>query len=324
MIVEAVSPVALATRQGLLSRPRALPPWLFYDQRGSELFEQITLLPEYYLTRTERHLFEQHATSILLQLQAPVTIAELGAGSATKTGILLAAATRLQGSVLYQAIDVSPTALQEARENITAHIPGITVRTEVANYVTEPIRLERLEGHKVLSLYIGSSIGNFSPEDALSVLARLRAQLLPGDALLLGTDLAPGPDKPLDVLLAAYNDADGVTAAFNLNLLARLNRELGSDFDLARFAHKATWNPTESRIEMHLVSQSRQIVHLPADPSGPTYVLHFAPGESIHTENSYKFTSASIGTLLAAAGFQPSRTFTDPDHLFAVTLAEAQ
>ena len=324
MIVEAVSPVALATRQGLFGIPRTLPPWLFYDQRGSELFEQITTLPEYYLTRTERHLFEQYATSILLELQAPVTIAELGAGSATKTGILLAAAARLQGSVLYQAIDVSPTALQEARENITGHIPGVTVRTEVANYVTEPIRLERLEGHKILALYIGSSIGNFSPEEARSILARLRAQLLPGDALLLGTDLAPGPGKPLDVLLAAYDDADGVTAAFNLNLLARLNRELGSDFDLARFAHKATWNSGESRIEMHLVSQSRQIVHLPADPSGPAHVLHFAPGDSIHTENSYKFTSASIGMLLAETGFRPTRTFTDPNHLFAVTLAEAQ
>ena len=319
MITEAPSPVLTAALEGLSAPQKTLPPWLFYDEAGSHLFEQITLLPEYYLTRTERALLEQHSGEILKSLAANVTIAELGAGTATKTGILLAAATKLQSEVTYQPIDISPSALDEAAANIEDHIPGVTVRTQIANYITEPILIERPNpDDKILALYIGSSIGNFSPEEAQGILKNLRAQLQPGDALLLGTDLAPGPAKPVSRLLAAYDDTQGVTAAFNRNILTRLNRDLGTTFDLDGFTHQARWNPTDSRIEMHLVSTVEQTVTLPTELS-----LHFQPGESIHTENSYKFTPASIAALLSPAGFTPTHTFTDSENLFAVTLATA-
>ncbi len=217
---EAVDPSAAAARSGLSEPRKTLPPWLFYDEAGSQLFEDITALPEYYLTRTERALFQRHAEEIVT---APITIAELGAGTATKTGILLEAASRFRQGVLYQPIDVSPSALDEAK-NLARHIPYLTVRSQVANYVTEKIRIHREPDRKVLALYIGSSIGNFSPAEALSILTNLRSQLKSGDNLLLGTDLAPGHTKSVETLLAAYDDAAGVTSAFNLIILARLTR----------------------------------------------------------------------------------------------------
>jgi L-histidine N-alpha-methyltransferase len=316
---EAVLREAIA---GLSATPqKALPPWLFYDQRGSELFEQITGLPEYYLTRTERAIFASHADEILLEFDAPVTIAELGAGSATKTGLILQAAIHFQTSVLYQPIDVSATALDAAAENLSASIQGLTIVPRVANYITEAYTLERPKDHSVLALYIGSSIGNFTPAQGTSIVQNLRAHLQPGDGLLLGTDLAPGEHKPLETILAAYDDAAGVTAAFNKNILRRLNRELDADFNLDCFAHRARWNPEASRIEMHLESMVAQTVQIPAD--GKTVRIHFEAGETIHTENSYKFTAEGIAALLADAGFAPTRTFHDPDRSFAVTLASA-
>jgi L-histidine Nalpha-methyltransferase len=318
----AVDPIASIARLGLCASQKWLPAWLFYDEAGSELFEQITVLPEYYLTRTERALFVQYADEIFLELSAPQTVVELGAGTATKTGILLEALTRSQQGVLYQPIDVSPSALAEA-DKLQAHIPALTVRPQVANYVSEPFRIEREPHRQVLVLYIGSSIGNFSPDQAHAVLSKLRSQLQPGDTLLLGTDLAPGKRKPIAQLLAAYDDTAGVTAAFNLNVLTRLNRELGAGFDLDCFTHQARWNASASAIEMHLVSTCPQTVVIPANATGPELVLHFAPGETIHTENSYKFTPASIAQLLYPSGFTPTRTFSDPDCLFAVTLATA-
>jgi dimethylhistidine N-methyltransferase len=301
---------------GLAARQKTLSPWLFYDEAGSQLFEQITALPEYYLTRTERALFHNHADDIFLELVSPVTIAELGAGSAAKTGILLRAATRFQPSVLYQPIDISPSALDEAAVSLSA-IPSVHVEPQAANYITEPFRIARLPGHKVLALYIGSSIGNFSPAEATSILCNLRHHLKPGDALLLGTDLAPGASKSVATLLAAYDDAAGVTSAFNLNVLTRLNRELGADFDLSAFAHRARWNRECSRIEMHLESLAAQTVTIAGTR------IRFAAGETIHTESSYKFTAAAIQALLAASGFVSTRTFTDAGQTFAVTLAEA-
>ena len=314
--------VAAEARRGLTSTPKSLAPWLFYDEAGSRLFEQITTLPEYYLTRTERDLFTTHANEIFLDLIANLTIAELGAGTATKTGILLRALTHSQPTVLYQPIDISPTALDEARE-LERTIPGVAVRPQIANYITESVRIERPLHSKILALYIGSSIGNFSPTEARAILTRLRAELEPGDALLLGADLAPSPTKSVETLLAAYNDAAGVTAAFNRNILHRLNRELDADFQLDRFTHQARWNPTESRIEMHLASTCAQTVRIPENSTVPALTLHFAPGETIHTENSYKFTSAAIAALLANCNFSPTRTFLDPQNLFAVTLATA-
>jgi len=339
--------VAQEARRGLTAPRKFLAPWLFYDEAGSELFEQITALPEYYLTRTERALFTTHANDIFAELgltatgpasglaaSAPsevpptLTIAELGAGTASKTGILLRALTRLQPSVLYQPIDISPSALDQACAQIERTIPGVIVRPHIANYVTDGFSIARPASARVLALYIGSSIGNFSPAEARAILTRLRAQLQPGDALLLGTDLAPSlpgttPQKSVSILLAAYNDSAQVTAAFNRNVLVRLHRELGANFDPARFAHRALWNPMHSRIEMHLESLAAQTVAIPANSAGPALSVSFAPGETIHTENSYKFTPAALAALLAAARFTPTRTFTDSANLFAVTLALA-
>jgi dimethylhistidine N-methyltransferase len=322
-IAEAVDPIAATARHGLSSPKRTLPPWLFYDEAGSRLFERITQLPEYYLTRTERALFAAHADEILATLAKPLTVAELGAGTAAKTGLLLAAATRAQGDVLYQPIDVSSSALDQARRNLQADLPGVTVLSQIANYTTQPIHIERPAGASILALYIGSSIGNFAAPEARSILNNLRAQLQPGDALLLGVDLAPGCNKTIKTLLAAYDDAEQVTAAFNLNVLHRLNRELHANFSVPCFRHRARWNAVESRIEMHLESLIPQTVRIPADAGQPELLLTFRKGETIHTENSYKFTPESLANLLIPSGFAPTRTFHDPQHLFAVTLAAA-
>ena len=320
-IADAVDAVAHAALTGLSAHPKTLPPWLFYDEVGSPLFEQITELPEYYLTRTERAILAAHADEILEALGAEATFVEFGAGTATKTGLLLEAATRRQANVLYQPIDVSASALDEACEHLAAGIAGLTVRPQVANYVTDPIHIAHEPHRKVLALYIGSSIGNFSPSEARGVLANLRSQLSPGDHLLLGTDLAPSPKKPVASLIAAYDDAQGITAAFNFNMLVRLNRELGADFWLDRFTHEARWNATECRMEMHLVSTCAQSVSVPASSAGSALTVRFTAGESIHTENSYKFTLESLLALLSPC-FRPVRSFRDSDDRFAVTLAE--
>lgn len=328
--------VAEEVRRGLMATPKSLSPWLFYDEAGSRLFEEITTLPEYYLTRTERELFATYATDIFDELQPaargnghcrPLTIAELGAGTAAKTGILLRALCRRQAGVLYQPIDISPTALDDACAQL-GHIAGLTVRPRAANYVTHAVSIERPAHARVLALYIGSSIGNFSPPEQRGILRGLREQLLPGDALLLGTDLAPSQDgttpaKSVATLLAAYNDSRGVTAAFNRNMLARLNRELGADFRPHRFIHRALWNAGDSRMEMHLESLGAQTVHIPANSAGPAMTVQFAAGESIHTENSYKFTRDTIAALLGDCGFTAKRSFMDGQNLFAVTLAMA-
>lgn len=323
--------VAAEVRSGLTSTPKTLSPWLFYDEEGSRLFEQITELPEYYLTRAERSLFSRYADQIIEIAAEPagndpapvLTLIELGAGTATKTGILLAAAVRRQGSVVYQPVDVSESALAEATENVRSHIPGVTVRCQVADYTTQALPLNRLPNTRTLALYIGSSIGNFSPADALDVLTNLRAQLLPGDKLLLGTDLAPGEGKSVEDLIAAYNDASGTTAAFNRNVLTRINRELGADFNPDAFEHRAVWNARESRIEMHLVARSAQQVHIPANTSGEMLTVRFTAGESIHTENSHKFTVERVRDLLRSAGFRLTNTWQNLEHRFAVSLATA-
>jgi L-histidine Nalpha-methyltransferase len=331
--ISTIEAIAHESRVGLTATPKTLSPWLFYDEAGSRLFEEITELPEYYLTRTERSIFTAYADDILHEAasnQGPagkLTLIELGAGTATKTGILLAAAVRQQGSVVYQPVDVSETALAEATDNILSNIPAVTVRVQVADYTREALPLNRLSNTRTLALYIGSSIGNFTPEDARDVLRNLRAQLLPGDTLLLGTDLAPngGPNanKTVATLLAAYDDASGTTAAFNLNVLTRLNRDLGADFDTESFRHRACWNPTQSRIEMHLESLTAQRVHIPANSTGPALTINFAQGESIHTENSYKFTTTAVEALLSSANFKSTKSWQDPQNLFAVTLATA-
>ncbi|MBS1821711.1 MAG: L-histidine N(alpha)-methyltransferase [Acidobacteria bacterium] len=324
--------VAEEARAGLTANPKTLSPWLFYDEAGSALFEQITELPEYYLTRTERALFNEHADSIIEHASASaagshaptLTIIELGAGTATKTGILLRAAVRRQRSIVYQPVDVSESALAAAEENIRTNISGVTVRCQVADYTSQPLPLNRLPNTRTLALYIGSSIGNFSPQQARDVLCNLRSQLLPGDKLLLGTDLAPSStSKTVSMLEAAYDDRAGVTAAFNRNVLHRLNRELGANFHPSCFDHKAVWNAAESRIEMHLVARYGQRVHIPANGAGQAMDIVFDEGESIHTENSYKFTGASAEGLLNSADFALEKSWQDAQEFFAVNLATA-
>ncbi len=298
---------------------KTLPPWLFYDERGSGLFGRITDLPEYYLTRAERSIFEQSTAQILAFPRKPLTIMELGAGTASKTGILLEAAAKQQDDLLYQPIDVSESALAEADAALVAAIPGLRIQPQVANYVQDSYKIERPAGCSILALYIGSSIGNFAPAEATAILKKLRKQMKSdSDALLLGVDLAPCACKSVETLLAAYDDEAGVTAEFNRNVLVRLNREIGTNFDPATFAHRAHWNAAESRIEMHLESLIQQTVKLPEAGIGP---IAFAAGETIHTENSHKFTERGLRPLLAAAGFGNPHLFHDPSHRFAVALA---
>jgi L-histidine Nalpha-methyltransferase len=311
----ASTPVGAEVYRGLTAYPKQLSPWLFYDQRGSELFEAITELPEYYLTRTERGLFAQYGDEILEAAGGPgLAILELGAGTAAKTGLLLAAAVRRQGSVTYYPIDISSSALEHASRRIGEQFPQVSVEPRVADYTCS---LEEIPapGCRRLVLYIGSSIGNFDPPDAAGLLRDLRRQLLPGDLLLLGVDHV----KDRGTLLHAYNDASGTTAEFNRNALVRINRELDAGFRPLLFRHRAVWNERESRVEMHLESLVAQQVSIPA----LGLVVRFHRGESIHTENSYKFTPDSVSCLLTRCGFTLRRDWTDARGWFGVYLAEA-
>ncbi len=306
----------LEVLQGLSASPKTLSPWLFYDERGSQLFERITELPEYYVTRTERAIFTQHAAEIAHEAAGgrELAVVELGAGTAGKTGLLLQAVSARQGSVDYFAIDVSESALAEARHHLEREFAGVRVHTRVADYTDGLGHIETGSARRLV-LYIGSSIGNFEPAAAAALLSAVRRELAPGDCLLLGADHV----KDEAILRAAYNDAAGVTAAFNLNVLRRLNRELGADFDLDTFRHEALWNAAQSRIEMHLVSTRAQSVELPA----LALTIHCAAGETIHTENSYKFTDEGIELMLTQAGFAPRRQWSDSRNWFGVYLAEA-
>jgi L-histidine Nalpha-methyltransferase len=311
----AQTPVGAEVYRGLASRPKTLSPWLFYDAEGSRLFEQITGLDEYYVTRTERDIFAAHADDMIDAFgDDAVTIVELGAGTATKTGLLLNAAVRRQGSVTYCPIDVSATALDEARERLEVELPGVEVQCRVADYTEGLGEIDAQDGRRLI-LYIGSSIGNFDPPEALQLLRDVRSQLMRGEAILLGVDMV----KDQQTLLDAYDDAAGVTAAFNMNVLNRINRELGSNFNSRLFRHRARWNQQQSRIEMHLESLIAQHLHIPA----LDMEVRFARGETIHTENSYKYTDASARQLLQNAGFRVKRHWTDARGWFGEYLALA-
>jgi dimethylhistidine N-methyltransferase len=281
-------------------------------------------LPEYYLTRLEREIFANDAAEMIALAagESRLRLLELGAGSADKTRLLLAAACEFQGRVCYQPVDVSETALEIARVRLEQEHPEVTVEPHVADY-TRGLHLEPcVDGEKRLALFIGSSIGNFLPEDALELLSGLHAALEPGDGLLLGIDLAPSSDsadgaKDVETLMAAYDDAQGVTAGFNRNMLVRLNRELGADFDLRAFRHLIRWNREHSRIEMHLESLREQKVRIPS----LGVEVEFAQGETIHTENSYKYRLGEVEKLLNAAGFVNPQRWRDENGWFAVYLA---
>ena len=289
----------------LAARPRSISPKYFYDARGSELFDRICELPEYYPTRTELAILTRHAGEIARQMGPRAEIVEFGAGSLRKVRLLLDAMERPSR---YLPIDISGEHLARSAAGLQRDYAGLDVQPVVADY-TQRLSLPASvpgAGRRV-GFFPGSTIGNFTPGEALHFLQGA-AQVLRGGALLLGADLVKDPA----VLHAAYNDAQGVTAAFNLNLLARANRELGTRFVLEDYAHSAFYNAPQRRIEMHLMSRRRQQVAL----GGRSFELD--EGETLHTENSYKFTIDGLRALAVQAGFRPGPVWTDADQLFSV------
>lgn len=289
---------------GLATRPRAVAPKWFYDSAGSALFDRICELPEYYPTRTEFAMLDQHAGALAAAIGPGAEIVEFGAGASRKVRLLLDALAAPAGFV---PVDISGEHLEAAAAQLRRERPGLVVRPVVGDYTAGPtLALPPAAGRRV-GFYPGSSIGNFDPEAAGALLVRFR-EVLAGGGLLIGVDLVKSPA----VLHAAYNDAAGVTAAFNLNLLARANRELGADFDLGAWEHAAFYHPGLQRVEMHLVSRRAQRVRV----AGRAF--DFDEGESIHTENSYKYTVDGFRALARRAGWAPQAVWTDGQRRFAL------
>jgi L-histidine N-alpha-methyltransferase len=309
LVREGAATMVADVREGLARRQKELPPKYFYDERGSELFEKITRLPEYYLTRAERGLLEDHSRSLVETLR-PRTLVELGAGSAAKTRILLDAMRDAGCAEEYVPVDVSEQFLADTARRLRGEYPTLRVSPAVADIGTSlglPVRLPR----PVLFAFLGSTIGNFDAPSARALLGRIRQVMRPFDRLLLGTDLR----KKRRVIEAAYNDGRGVTAAFNRNMLRVLNRELGANFDVMSFAHRAFYSPERHRIEMHLVSSRDQMVHIPRVGD-----VHLAAGETIRTEISCKYDRPSVRRLLRAASLRLEQWIAD-DGRFALAMA---
>lgn len=300
-------------RDALSKTPRQLPSRYFYDDLGSALFDAICELPWYPVTRAETRLLRLHGRAILGRFGVPAHLVELGAGNGTKLATLLSASGG-QVRPTVHLVDVSSAALATAARTVTAAAP-VAVTTHQASYEDglEHLRRPRLSG-RALVLFLGSNLGNFEPAQARAFLRHVRATRSPGDALLLGIDLV----KPKAELLLAYDDPLGVTRAFNLNLLSRLNRELDADFDLAAFRHEARWDAAASRIEMHLVSVRRQSVRI----ARADMEITLEEGESIRTEHSYKYTADGVQALLSECGFRARDQWLDAHAGFALTLAD--
>ncbi|MEV8321930.1 L-histidine N(alpha)-methyltransferase [Kitasatospora sp. NPDC059811] len=297
-------------QHGLTSEPKWLPPKWFYDARGSELFEEITRLPEYYPTRAERAILTARAGEIAAATGAR-TLVELGSGSSEKTRLLLDALRALGTLETYVPVDVSESALTAAGVALAAEYPGLAVHGVLADF-TARLGLPP-EGGPRLVAFLGGTLGNLLPEERAAFLRGLRAALDPGDFLLLGTDLVKDPS----MLVAAYDDAAGVTAEFNLNVLNVLNRELGADFDPTAFAHVARWDPDREWIEMRLRSLRAQTVKIPA----LNLPVHFDRGEELRTEVSAKFRRERVSAELAAAGLRLSHWWTDEEGRFGLSLS---
>ena len=296
--------------------PRQLPSRYLYDALGSCLFEAICRLPWYPVMRAEARLLAAHRREVFAAADPLSRIVELGPGSGEKVAMLVGGRDGSAGTLEVDLIDVSPTALTLSTRTLSG-LEGIQVVAHEASYevgLTE-IRDARPAQGRTLVLFLGSNIGNFDPPGADEFLREIRAAVRPGDFLLLGTDLV----KPEPVLQLAYDDPLGVTAAFNRNLLVQINRELGGNFDLESFAHRALWRAAESRIEMHLVSLRRQLVRVEA--AGLEITLD--EGESIWTESSYKYQDATVALIVERAGFEPVLRWIDPDDRFDLTLARA-
>ena len=299
---------------GLSGEPKSLPCKYFYDESGSRLFERITALPEYYPTRTEAAIFRENAGEIARFIGPGAVLVEFGSGNSEKTRTLLDACGRhVGGLAAYVPQDISGPFLESVADRLRGEYPDLTVLPVVGDF-TRPVPLPDLPAHRRrVGFFPGSTIGNFGPGVAAAVLRNFRDAVGPGGGLILGADLIKAPAT----LEAAYDDAAGVTAAFNRNLLVRINRELHGDFAVDRFRHESRWNPSHSRVEMHLVSEQAQT----AAVAGRRF--EFAAGESIHTENSHKFDRGSLDDLAAEAGFDVETVWTDPEHRFAVAAMTA-
>ncbi len=309
-----LSPIADDVLSGLTHNPKTLSPKLFYDARGSELFDRITELKEYYPTATERGIFRDNAEEIVAQAADCTAVVELGAGSASKTVLVLDALLRTGKAITYYPVDVSASALEACGERMHQLLPKLRVVPKVLDFTHGMPQFRQIPGRK-LFLFIGSSIGNFEPLEAGLFLKQVRSSMNSGDALLLGTDMRKSPD----VLIPAYDDPAGVTAEFNKNILVRINRELGGHFDLDQFAHRIVWNDELSRIEMHLESLREQNVSV----SALDMEIEFRKGETIHTENSYKFTMPMLSAIAENGGLAIEQTWTDTKGWFTVHLLRA-
>ncbi len=303
--------------RGLAARPKRLSAKYLYDALGSQLFEAICELPWYPITRAERALLTRKRDAILARLDTPATLIELGGGNGEKLAVLAAGLAAQRRAATVHLIDISETAIERARR-AAARYPSVVVRGHRGAYA-DGLRAAAAElqpGRSAMALFLGSNIGNLDAEEANRFLLEVRAALRPGDSLLLGTDLV----KPERDLLLAYDDPLGVTAAFNRNLLVRLNRELGADFAVERFAHRVVWNADESRVESYLVSQAEQTVRLAAAGGCG---IRFAEGEAIWTESSYKYRPAGVAAMGQAAGFALNAQWIEPGAAFALTLFDA-
>ena len=303
-------------REGLSAERKHLPPKYFYDQLGSQLFDAICLLPEYYLTRAEDEILARHASEIVEAVGGEhITLLELGSGSAIKTQLIIEAILKRQADLLYIPVDISASALETSARVLLQSFPTLRIAAYASDYDGALTRLRQSveDGERVLSLFLGSNIGNFERDEARRFLRALRNNVLrAGDALLLGADLK----KDARVLEAAYDDALGVTAAFNLNVLARINREFGADFDLRSFKHIALYDEAQGRIEIYILSKHAQVVKI----RGLQMSVAFKEGERIHTENSHKYAPAELSHLASLAGFTCTRTWLDHAGQFSSNL----
>jgi L-histidine Nalpha-methyltransferase len=311
-------------RLGLTREPKSLSPKYFYDALGSQLFEAICLLPEYYLTRAETEIFRSHAAEIIAQMylpsapfvpSAPVGIVELGSGSSVKTRLLIEAILAHQDRLHYRPIDISATILEQSASKLLGDYPNLHIAAHVSDYTQGLSSIVRRDGERILVLFLGSNIGNYMPDEGRLLLRDIRRTLRPGDGLLLGADLKKSPA----ILEPAYNDALGVTAAFNLNLLLRINRELDADFDPARFEHRAVYNEREGRVEIFIVSRAAQSVAI----KKIGLQIEFREGEMIHTENSYKYDPAQLEAIARETGFKLRRKWFDSEKRFSCNLWSA-
>jgi L-histidine N-alpha-methyltransferase len=299
-------------RRGLTREPKRFLPKYFYDELGSQLFDAICLLPEYYLTRAENEILKNYADEIVSSVKGNTTLIEMGSGSASKTRLLIEALLRKQSELLFVPVDISASALESSSRILLQSYPDLRIEAYAADYFAGLAELGQKPRRRTLALFLGSNISNFDPDEALRFLRALRQMLREEDALLLGADLK----KDTRIIESAYNDALGVTAAFNLNVLARINRELGGNFDLHNFQHRAFYNEELGRVEIYIESLCEQTVLI----SRLDLEVKFAEGEQIHTENSYKYDLSDVGRMASHTGFTRARTWLDSKDGFSSNL----